>query len=270
MSGNVHLKQSIRGLRFKLILLCLALFAFLILFSVLGTSVKVNQNMLQDLDQMPKFAQKMMGEGFAQSVIKYGIITVGYLHPAALVIFILFILMAVSQMITSEITTGTIGFTLSKPISRKRIYLNLGIIIYAGTAIIALFAFLASYLGIILFHKNKFSSAPFANISWNLFLLMIFVAGYIALFAAFSENSKKMYTYSGISLFLLYLLSFAVPLWQPLKYIAPISPFTYYKPMAILMGNRIDMTTSISLIAVSLIMFIIATLKFSKQDIASG
>jgi ABC-type transport system involved in multi-copper enzyme maturation permease subunit len=242
----------------------------MMLFSILGTSVQMKQNMLQDLDQVPETVRKMMGEGFAQSILKYGIIMVGYIHPFSLIMFILFIFMAVSQVVTSEITFGTIGFTLSKPISRKRLFLNLGIVIYTGLASIALFAFLSTYLGIMLFHKDKFSAAPFANIAWNLFLLMIFVAGYVVIFAAFSETSKKMYTYGGITLFALYLLSFAAPLWKPLEYISPASPFTYYKPMAILMGSRIGWSTSLSLIVVSLAMFTVAAVIFNRRDIAGG
>lgn len=270
MIGNIHLKQSFKGLRFKLMLLALGLFAFLMLFSVLSTSVQIQQEMVRDMDQVPDLVKKMMGEGFVESVLKYGVLMVGYVHPLTIVIFVLFIFMASSQIITSEISSGTIGFTLSKPLSRLRLYLNLGIVIYAGTAVIAFFGFLSAYLGILFFHKGKFSAAPFANIAWNLFLLMIFIAGYVVIIAALSETGKKMYTYGGIALFLFYLLSFAAPLWQPLEYLSPVSPFTYYKPMAILMGSRINLNTSIGLIVVSLIMFVVAAFIFKKRDISGG
>lgn len=270
MIGNIHLKQSFKGLRFKLLLLALGLFAFLMLFSILSTSVQIQQEMASDMKQVPDLVKKMMGEGFVESVLKYGILMVGYVHPLTIVIFVLFLFMASSQIVTSEISSGTIGFTLSKPLSRLRLYFNLWIVIYAGTAVIAFSGYLSAYLGITLFHKGKFSAAPFANIAWNLFLLMIFVAGYVVIIAALSDTGKKMYTYGGITLFFFYLLSFATPLWQPLEYISPISPFSYYKPMAILMGSRIQWNTSIGLIAVSLVMFAVAAIIFKRRDIAGG
>jgi ABC-type transport system involved in multi-copper enzyme maturation permease subunit len=268
--GTIHLKQNIKGLRLKLIVLCLGMFLFQMLFAILGTSVSIQQGMLRDLDQVPKFAEKMMGQGFVESIVKYGIITVGYVHPLTLVLFILFIFMAVSQVVTSEITSGTIGFTLSKALSRKRICLNLGIIIYAGLALISFSAFFASYLGIVLFNPVKLAAAPFASLAWNLFLLMIFVAGYVVVFAAVSDTGKKLFAYGGIVLFALYLLSYAAPLWKPLEYLAPVSPFHYYKPFALLLGSRIAWSTAAGLMVVSLVMFAVGTFIFSRRDIASG
>ncbi len=268
--GMIHLRQSFKGLRLKLGLLCLALFLFQMLFAVLATSVKIQQDMVTKLDTMPKMAQKMMGEGFIESVIKYGVITMGYLHPFMLVIIILFIIMSVSQIVTSEIGYGSIGFTLSKPLSRRRIYFNMGVIIYIGTALLAFSTYLSTFLGIQLFHSTKMSVAPFFPLAWDLFLVMIFIAGYVALFAAISDNSKRLFTLSGVTLFVFYLLSFATPLWSPLEYLAPVSPFYYFKPMAILMGNRLSWETSVTLTAVSVLMFTVAAFLFNRRDIASG
>ncbi|MCP5050628.1 MAG: hypothetical protein GY940_25925, partial [bacterium] len=251
MIGTIHLKQSFKGLRLKLMFLCIAMFLFQMLFAVLGTSVEMQTTMLKRLEDVPDTVRKMMGEGFIEGILKYGILTVGYLHPFTLLVFILFIFMAVSQMVMSEIGSGTIGFTLSKPLSRKRLYINLGIIIYFGTAVIAFSAYLSSYLGLKLFHPMKLTTAPFASIAWNLFLLMIFITGYVVVIASLSGSGKKLFTSGGITLFLFYLLSFGSNLWQPLEFIAPVSPFFYYKPMPILMGSRIGWSTSILLIVVS-------------------
>lgn len=270
MIGNIHLKQSFKGLRFKLLMLCIALFLFQMLFVVLGTSVDIQQSMLKDLENVPKFTQKMMGEGFVESLLKYGTITIGYIHPFTMLAFILFIFMTASHMVTSEIASGTIGFTLSKPLSRKRLFFNMALIMYAGLFLLTLSAYLSTYLGVSLFMKSKLSTTPFVSVCSNLFLLMVFVTGYIAIFTAVSDTGKKLFTYGGLSLFVFYLLSFAAPLWQPLEYIVPVSPFHYYKPMAILAGIRISGNTAISILAVSIVMFIAAGFIFSRRDIASG
>jgi len=270
MIGNIHLKQSFKGLRFKLLMLCLAIFLFQMLFVVLGTSVDIQNSMLKDLDNVPKFTQKMMGEGFMESLMKYGTLTIGYIHPFTMLVFILFIFMTASHMVTTEISSGTIGFTLSKPLSRKRLYMNMAIIIYGGLLCLSLSAYLATFIGVSLFMTKKLSTAPFVSVCANLFLLMIFVTGYIAIFSAISDTGKKLFTYGGVSLFLFYLLSFAAPLWHPLDYIVPISPFNYYKPMAILMGMRISFSTAVSILVVSVAMFVVAGFIFNRRDIAAG
>ena len=270
MIGNIHLKQSFKGLWIKILLLCAALFVFEMLFSILGTSARVEAGILKDMEDIPPVVEKMFGNDFVDAIVKYGIIAIGYIHPFTLILFILFIFISTSQMLTSEISSGTIGFTLSKPVSRKRIYLNLAIIVYSGLGLLTLSAYLSSALGIVLFYSGKLSTDPFSAISWNLFLLMVYIAGYIAIFAAISDSGKKLFTYGGITLLVLYIVSLATPLWQPLKYLSPINPFAYYEPMAVLMGARISLTKSLSIIGVSCIMFAVGAWLFSRRDLASG
>ncbi len=270
MIGNIHLKQSLKGIFLKLWLLCGALFTFKILFALMGTSTQIYQSIMRDMDDMPPIMEKMMGKGFVEAIVQYGIIAFGYIHPFVFILFIVFLFITASQMVTSEIGSGTIGFTLSKPVSRKRIYVNMAITSYLGLGLMALFAYGSSALGIVLFHGEKLSTEPFGALAWNLFLLMAFIAGYIAIFAAISDSGKKLFTYGSIVLFAFYILSMATPLWKPLKLLAPINPFSYYSPMAILTGSRIGITKSISLLVVSCLMFIIGGWLFSRRDLATG
>jgi ABC-type transport system involved in multi-copper enzyme maturation permease subunit len=187
-----------------------------------------------------------------------------------LVIFILFIFIAISRMVTSEVNSGTIGFTLSKPLSRKRIYLNMAIIIYPGLGFLALFTFLSSFLGIKIFLSEALSTGPFASLAWNLYLVMLLIAGYIVIFASISDSGKMFLTIGSVVLFVFYILSFAAPLWKPLTIFDPVNPFAYYKPMELLIGSRIGFGKSLTLIGVSAVMFAVAAWIFNRRDIANG
>lgn len=270
MIGNIHLQQSLKGIWLKLLLLFIGLFAFEMLFPILGASTNVQQNMLREMKDVPPMVEKMYGAGFMDAIFKYGIIAFGYIHPFVLVLFILYIFITVSQIITSEISGGVIGYTLSKPVSRKRIYINLAIIVYSGLGILALACYSASALGIRLFHGGKLSAEPFAALSWNLFLVMVLIAGYIVIFASVVETGKALFTWGGIVLLVFYIISLAAPLWKPLEFITPIDPFSYYKPMAILIGGRNGFLESVLFIAVSFVMFAIGGWLFSRRDILTG
>jgi ABC-type transport system involved in multi-copper enzyme maturation permease subunit len=268
--GNIHLVQSLKGLWVKLLLIGGALFTFEMLFAIVGTSAQVYQGMLHDMEDIPPMVEKMMGTGFVEAVIKYGVIALGYVHPFMLILFIVFIFIAVSQVVTSEVSSGTIGFTLSKPVSRVRLYINLMIVIYVGLAVLSLFTFLSSALGIVFFYSEKLAFGPFSSLAWNLFLLMVFIAGYIVIFAAISDTGKKLFTIGGITLFAFYILDMATPLWNPLKYLSPVNPFSYYDPMPMLMGSRISSEKSMLIIVVSVVMFGFGAWLFSRRDLASG
>ncbi|MCK4764113.1 MAG: ABC transporter permease subunit [Candidatus Aminicenantes bacterium] len=270
MNGAVHLKQSLKDIWKKMLLMGAALYLFEMLFALLATSAKIQTEMLRDVKEAPAALQKLVGEGFMDAILKYGLITFGYIHPLMFTLFILFIFTAFRQVLAAEIVSGTIGFTLSRPISRKRIYLNLAIIVYAGLAFLALVVFLSTASGIALFHGGKLSPGHFVSLSWNLYLLMVFCAGYIALFSYFTDSGKNFYTYSTVFLFLCYILDMAANLWSPLKFLAPINPFSYYQPMKILTGSRVDFTQSVIILLISGIMFFISALLFNRRDLPNG
>ncbi|MCU0288143.1 MAG: ABC transporter permease [Acidobacteria bacterium] len=270
MAGNIHLKQSIRGIWLKFLLLFIALFIFELLFSLLGASAEVQQNMLKKMKDIPPVVEKIFGEGFSDAILKYGIIAFGYIHPLVLGIFIIFIFAAISQIVTAEVSSGTIGYTLSKPVSRKRIYFNLAFIIYIGLGLLALSAYASSALGILIFHHGKLPTGSFASLSWNLFLIMVFIAGYMVILAAQTETGKALFTWGGVILLAFYIIDLAAPLWQPLELFSPVNPFSYYNPLAILVGGRISLVKSVSLFTVSVIMFTIGGWLFNRRDIFTG
>lgn len=268
--GNIHLRQSFKGIWVKLLLLCLAIFVFEILFSIFATSAHIYDSILRDMNDIPPVVEKMFNKDYFDAIVRYGMIAFGYLHPFMLIILIIFIFMAVSQMVTSEISSGAIGFTLGKPVSRKRLYFNLGVVIYAGLGCLALSAYASSALGILLFHSERLSPGPFASLAWNLFLLMTLIAGCIVVLAVVSDTGKKLYTYGGVALFVFYILEFATPLWKPLKIIQPLNPFAYYKPMMMLMGHRVGAVKALTLLGVSVILFTVGAFLFNRRDISSG
>lgn len=270
MNGTIHLKQQAKTLWKKVLLLGLALFLFEMLFAIVGMSTDIKANMLRDIKEVPPLFQKMIGKDMLNAFVKYGIIALGYMHPFMMVMFIIFPFMAVSQMVTSEISSGAIGFTLSRPVSRQRIYLNLAIIICLGLAVLVIFTYLSTFLGIRLFYGPSLTVEPFSSLAWNIYLLMIFIAGYIVLLSAIADTGKKLFTLGGVALLLLYLLNFAAPLWKPLEVILPFNPFSYYNPFGVLMGERVGMGTSVLLIVFSAGMFWLAGWIFKRRDIAGG
>lgn len=269
-AGNTHLLQNIKGIWKKTLLMSGALFGFELLFVFLSSSATIQKSILRDMDDIPPVVNKMMGEGFMDAMLKYGLIAIGYIHPFMMVILVIFVFMAVSQVMTSQINSGTIGFTLSKPVSRKRMVTNLALISFGGMAVMTFSAFLATSFGIQVFLKGGQPATPFISVAWNLFTVMMFVGGYVVLFAVYTDSGKTLFTRGGVVILLLYIFSLGAGLWEPFNWFSPINPFSYYKPMNILMGNRVDLNTSLMLLAVSAAMFGTAAFLFSKRDISSG
>jgi len=270
MSGLTHLQQGLKSIRLKLLLLCVALFGYQLLFTILGASSEIYQEILKDMNDVPPMVEQMMGKGFFDAIVSYGIMAIGYIHPLLLVLLIVFIFMTFSQLLCSEISSGAIGFTLSKPLSRQRLFINICQLVFWGLVVMVLSGYLAVYCGIIIFHSKPMSLAPFTALSWNLFVLLFSIMGLLALLAAISDNSKQFLTRGGILLFLCYLLNLAAPIWRPLKFLLPINPFHYYRPLATLTGERMSPVLSFVLIIVSLLMTAGATVLFSRRDLSEG
>jgi ABC-2 type transport system permease protein len=269
MEGRVHLFYICRKLTKALILLCLAAFIFEGLFPLMSGIAKLKMEMMNDMQRQQPEMLKMMGKDFYDAMMDYGFIVFGYIHPFLLVFLILFIFYAVSQVLTTEIATGSIGFILSRPISRKRIYLNLAIVIYTGLAIISFAALGGTYFSMLLFNIGD-KVPPFLSIVVNLYVLMLFIAGYIALFASKADTGKSLFIPSGIILFVFYAVDLISGLWEPLEYISPINPFSYYRPIELLVGQRLDISAGIAIPVVTTLMFWLGAKIFSRRDLPSG
>jgi ABC-2 type transport system permease protein len=269
MEGRVHLFYICRKLTKAFILLCLAVFIFEALFPLMSGIAKLKMQMMEDMQRQQPEMLKMMGRDFYDAMMDYGFIVFGYIHPFLLVFMILYIFAAVSQVLTSEISTGSIGFILSRPVSRKRIYQNLAIVVYLGLAIMSLAALGGTYFGMWLFNVGG-KVPPFFSIVINLYVLMLFIAGYIALFASKADTGKALFVPSGIILFVFYTIDLISALWEPFEYISPINPFSYYKPIEILVGQRLDITAGIAIPVVTALMFWLGARIFSRRDLPSG
>lgn len=270
MIGNIHLNRSVKGVWKKALLLAIVLFVFELLFVLTARSANIKADMIRDLDRMPPLMEKMLGQGFVDVIVKYGILTFGFVHPFTFIPFMLLMFLAISQMLTADITSGAIGFLLSRPLSRRRIFFNMAVVIWTGLALLSLALFLAPYLGILFFLEQHLTVAPFVNLSVNLYVVMLLISGYIAVFAAISDSGKKLFTYSGVMVLLFYLMELAAPLWRPLQWVAPVNPFHYYRPVELLMGQRIDAATAAILVLASAALYVIAAQLFHRRDISSG
>jgi len=270
MNGIVHLKHSVKLIWKRTAVVCIAVVLFQLLFIVMATTKSIKTEMLEDIDDIPPIVNAMIGDGFREAIVKYGILTFGYLHPFFYLLFIVFVFLAVSQMITSEVSAGTIGFTLSRPISRKQLYFNLSIIIFIGLAAITIVSYLTTYAGIRIFHSKLYSMSTFSSLTFNLFILIVFISGYIMLVSSFSDSGKNLFTYAGILIFVFYVLDFLTPLWSPLEYIAPINPFSYYRPIEIMIGQRISAIESIVIILITFVLYYVSASIFSRRDLPHG
>ncbi len=270
MNWNVHLFHALRGLWKKAAIIAIALILFQFVFVLLASSTSIKTSIIDDIHEVPDSMKKVMGKGFIESMIKYGVVAVGYIHPFVYFLYIIFIVLAVSFMITSEVTTGTIGFLLSKPVSRERIFFNMFLVVFCGLVFLTLCSYLATVIGVEIFTSGKMPAKPFFPITVNLFLMMFFVSGYVALITAFSNTSRKMYTRAAVILSAFYLVDWLSPLWTFLSFTDRINPFSYYKPLEILAGGRIDLTTGIAIFVVSLLMYFAGMKIFNRRDIFSG
>jgi len=269
MEGRVHLFYICRKLTKAIILLCLAVFIFEGLFPLLSASAKLKMEMMGDMQNPQPEMLKMMGRDFYDVMMDYGFIVFGYIHPFLLVLLVIYIFYAVSQVLTSEIATGSIGFILSRPVSRMRIYFNLAIVIYSGLAVMSLAALGGTYFGMWIFNVGG-KVPPFLSIVINLYVLMLFIAGYIALFASIADTGKSLFIPSGIILFVFYTIDLISGLWEPFEYISPINPFSYYKPIELLVGQRLDLAAGLAIPVLTALMFWLGARIFSRRNLPSG
>lgn len=207
---------------------------------------------------------------------------VAYLHPVTLIILLAYAVMLPSGLLVGQIDRGTIEFTLSTPLSRRKLIFTtilagcmggalLILAMLAGTAIGRHFTTLTDPYH---FHRIVICAV-------NLYAVYLVAFAISTVFSSFTRvRSYAVGWPLGLGL-IVYLLHFLAEWWQWVKKISFLGPIHYYHPIRIATegynpithtfdpAHTFDPTNNIiALIAAAAVLFAIAAYGFSRRDIA--
>jgi len=260
--------QTIKEKKWTLLIYCLGVILFLWMYIVLFPTFKDQMaNLIEYMKSLPEGFMKAFGfeiDSFATLEGYLASEQFSFIFP---IMLIALMVSCGSTYLAGEIEKGTMGFLLSQPISRLKLFLGkyfaglLYLLIFTIISILFIFPLSRAYN--ITYHPERFYKLGLVSFLFGLALFSLSM-----LFSAlFSEKSKPTFIVVGI-LLVMYFINIVSGLKENLDKLKYFSFFYYFKPPEILNHNTINKWTWVVFIGTFIITTIAAIFWFKKRDIS--
>ncbi len=250
--------------RVGLIALALAVWAFLmpVIYASFGRQLEA----ILQTGIIPQAFLRLMG---ADPFSLDGAVALGAVHPIALALQVTYPVGFAAAAIAGERQRGTLEVLLSRPISRRSLFLTLLLVITGFGILTTAAETLGTVAGAMAYGvAGGLDGGQMAFLAVNTALLLAALA---AISLAASASFDRLTPALGISLgvvLLGYVLEILGTLWPDAEFLQPLSPFHYLHPLEILAGQG-KMTDLVVLAAVAVVATAFGLWRFPRRDLAA-
>jgi beta-exotoxin I transport system permease protein len=263
----VHSLKRVRTLVFAMSALLSVFQVFLIL---VAGSIQNSGSFEQLGNLMPPFVREIMGPSFAGLMSFSGIVSAGYFHLAVMGSLV-GLSIAVGTMPTSEIETGFMDLILSRPMPRHWIVTRSIIVMMLCSVLMLGMMMIGTWIGLTWLAPRDVewpSAKLILSLVVNLGVLMLCWNGVATAIGAASRRRSVAGGLAGLLSLAMFLLDYVARAWRPAETVAWLSPFRYYSPFDLVMGNPLPAKNIMVLAAIAVSGFALAYVVFSRRDIS--
>ncbi len=260
------LAHTWRANRWRLLIVAAALILWGAILPIVFDSFGVQFQQFIDSGAIPpQFAQFGGGDIFSLT----GAVALGFVHPIAVGLNLVFALGYAATAVAGERQRGTLEVLLSRPLSRRRVYATLAIAgaVFVAVTIAALTT--GAFVGSTVTGRTDELGVGNLPILWLNGTLLFWAFGAIALLASVSFD--RLTPAIGISLAIVlvsYFLDVLGSLWPDAKWLQPYSLFHYVDAKADLAGLP-DASDFVVLAVVIAVAVGAALMVFPRRDLAA-
>ena len=266
MISRPLLGQTWRAQRTRVAVIAIALVVWSSLLPIIYATFGRQMESLIKSGIIPEAFMRMMGSSV------FGLdaaIALGVSHPIAIALQVVYPVGFAALAIAGERQNGTLEVLLSRPVSRRSVFLTLLLAILGIAALTTAAMAAGTLIGAAAYGlTGDLVAGDEAFLYLNLVLLLAAFAGIaLAASASFDRPGPAI----GISLAVVlvgYLLEILGQLWPDAQGLQPISPFHYMRPFEILAG-RGQVSDLVVLIVVFGIAVAYALWRFPRRDLAA-
>ncbi len=269
MSGPLSLpilRRSWRAQRTRVALVCVALAVWSFLMPVVYATFGRQLASLLDTGIIPEPFLRFLG---ADPFSLVGAVALGWVHPIAIGMFVLFPIGLGAAAIAGERQRGTLEVILSRPISRRTLFathLVTLVIIAALTVLAALAGTIAGALAYGVAAELDAGSLVFLALNT---VALLAALGAVSLAASASFDRLATPVGIGIAVLMLgYVLEILGTLWPDAAFLQPYSPFHYLRPLKVLGGNG-EPADLLVLAAIAVVATAYGLWRFPRRDLAA-
>lgn len=266
----ILLAHSLKRVRMLVLAMAALLVGFQVLLIVVARSIQTSGSFEQLGDLMPPFVREIIGPSFASMMSFSGIVCVGYFHLAVMGSLV-GLSIAIGTMPTSEIETGFMDLILSRPLARHWIVTRSIVVMIICAALILVTMMMGTWAGLNWLAPGDIewpSSHLILSLAANLGVLMLCWNSIATVIGSAAGRRSIAGGIAGLLALAMFLLDYVARAWSPAEQIAWLSPFRYYSPFELLMGNPLPARNILILSAIAVSGFGLSYVLFSRRDIS--
>jgi len=261
---------SLKRVRVLVIAMAVLLAMFQILLILVAGSIQSSGSFEQLGELMPPFVRQILGSSFVSLMSFSGIVSVGYFHLSVMGSLV-GLAIALGTIPTSEIEIGFMDLILSRPLARHWMITRSIVVMSISTAVVLGMMLIGTWAGLNWLAAKDVrwpSSNLILSLAVNLAVLMM---SWNAIAMAIGSAARRRGVAGGLAGLLalaMYLLDYVARAWEPAERVAWLSPFRYYSPFELLMGDGLSVRNLLVLASIAVCGFALAYVLFSRRDIS--
>ena len=271
MSGPVLLlAHSLRRTRTLVLTIGILLGVFQVILVAVAGSIQASGGFETLGALLPPFVRELMGPAFVSFMSFAGIVCVGYFHVAAMAALVGLII-ALALIPVSEIESGFVDLILSRPIARHWIITRTIATVVLSIVMLLALMLSGTWAGLELLAPRGVawpSAKLILSLAINLGALLLCWGGVAMAIGSASRRRSVAAALSGLLALVAFLVDYVGRLWRPAESVAWLSPFRYYTPFDLVMGNALPWKNLGVPSGIAVAGFAAAYVLFARRDIA--
>lgn len=264
------LMYSLRRVRMLVAAMAVLLGGFQVLLIVVAGSIQGSASFEQLGGLMPPFVRQLMGPSFLSVMSFGGIVCLGYFHLAVMGALV-GLAIGLGTMPASEIEIGFMDLILARPLGRSWIITRSIVVMLICGAVVLAMMILGTWFGL-----NQFAPAGaewpaprlILMLATNLAALILCWNAIAMAIGAAARRRSVAGGFVGLAALAMFLLDYVARAWAPAERVAWLSPFRYYSPFELVMGDPLPLKNLIVLAGIALVGYALAYVLFSRRDIS--
>ena len=266
----ILLGYSLRRVRTLVAAMALLLAAFQVLLILVAGSIQGSNSFEQLGELIPPFLRQLMGPSLLSLMSFSGIVSLGYFHLAVMGSLV-GLAIALGTMPTSEIEIGFMDMILARPLARSWIITRSIIVMVICSTVVLAMMMLGTWLGL-----TRFAPAGAEWPTLHLILMIVTNLGVLMLcwnaiamaIGSAAQRRSAAGGLVGVAALAMFLLDYVARAWAPAERVAWLSPFRYYSPFELVMGERLPLRNLLVLAGITVVGYAVAYVLFSRRDIS--
>jgi ABC-2 type transport system permease protein len=271
MSGVIRLLiHSVKRARTLVLSMGIVLAAFQVILVVAARSIQASGGFAELSTMLPTWVREMLGPSLVTFMSFAGIVSLGYFHLSVIGALV-GLSISVATMPASEVETGFVDLILSRPLARQWIITRTIVVVIIATVFVLSLMMAGTWVGLQSLAPKTIawpSAKLIGSLALNLGVLMLSWSGVALAIASTSKRRSVAGGIVGLVALAAFLLDYVGLLWKPAERLAWLSPFRYYRPFDLVMGNSLPAKNLVVLGAIAIGGFAAAYVLFSRRDIS--